>query len=158
MATITTSDFNARQALGGMAVGYKNSDGDIVKVYNFRLITERCAYNYCADVNNVTYVVDDDGMMYDDDGNEVAQLVMLSMTLVVQSDGPLTRVDGTTVNLDSLNAKEEVAMRCLEAIIGQCSDPLQYDNVKIQSMVKKSLLLAQEFVNQAATYRAATTA
>lgn len=150
------SDFNLAQALSGSSVGYQVGS-TYYEACNFRRdVSNITEYQFCVDVTNITYGVDPGGIVYDASGTVLWQLVMIESTINKTQGTIGTRVDDTgtsTFSINTLQPREEVAMRCLEAIIAHESLPLSYDNTKIKMMVDKSFLLAQEFINQAINYR-----
>lgn len=150
------SDFNLAQALNGSSVGYKVGS-TYYEACNFRRDTSNITdYPFCIDVTNIVYGVDSLGNVYDTNGNLKWQLIMIQSTINKTQGTIGTRVDDTgtsTFSVNTLQPREEVAMRCLEAIIAHEPLPLSYDNTKIKMMVDKSFLLAQEFINQAINYR-----
>lgn len=56
-------------------------------------------------------------------------------------------------SIATLQPREEVAARCLQAMLQKYENPLNIDNTKIKQLVSKSFLFAQEFINQAVLYR-----
>lgn len=56
-------------------------------------------------------------------------------------------------SIATLQPREEVAASCLQSMLQQYENPLNIDNTKIKQLVSKSLLFAQEFINQAVLYR-----
>ena len=55
--------------------------------------------------------------------------------------------------MNSLNYKEQVAVKCLAAIIKQEPNPLGYDDAKIKLMVSTAFRFAVEFQNRAILFR-----
>ena len=63
------------------------------------------------------------------------------------------REDSTTFVMNSLNYREQIAIRVLQAIIGHEANPLGYDDSKIMNLVATAFRVAVEFKNRAIEFR-----
>lgn len=70
----------------------------------------------------------------------------------VTGEGETTEPDNV-FSIATIQPREEVAMSCLNAMLGHYDTPLNIDNTKIKQLVSKSYMFAQEFINQAVLYR-----
>lgn len=153
MAEYTLSDFSLTKARTGASVGYQATDGikiaTFVSFEPYRGAVGRVSF---GDDSPIYYFLSN-GKCYDSDSNLIATLGIVETTITKNTGTITTRGDGEKVTISSLQAREEVAMRCLESMVSRFDSPLSIDNTKVKQLVDKSFLFAQEFINQAALYR-----
>lgn len=171
MAEYTFSDFNISEARLGCTLGYKDSDGN---VHVATLVKWVGSMNdeYCGLVmfgGDTAYNFLPDGSCYDSSGNFRFRLSIVKAAIHKTTGTRITRIastlpvadtdtsqDGsqeTVFSIATLQPREEIAMRCLQAMIPMYANPLNTDNARIVQLVAKSFLFAQEFINQAVLYR-----
>lgn len=180
MAEQTTSTFNYYQAQIGASVGYVDSDSNIQVATYISFEDDAFFDGFVSFGDKARYGFTMNGTIYNTDGTEFGQLVIVESTIeqttgtkiakVTDSSGtsharPLgKRSTATTSDDDSdeteeifsiatLQPREELAMHCLAAMIGKYDNPLNFDNTKIKQLVSKAFLFAQECINQAVLYR-----
>lgn len=153
MAEYTTSSFVLNQAKMGISVGYV-ADNKVILATYISFENDRFFEGFVSFGDNKKYGFIKSGKVFNGDGEIFAQLVMVSTTITQTQGTAGTRADGTTtIDVTSLQPREEVAMHCLETMLAEYDNPLNFDNTKIKQLVSKSFLFAQEFINQAVEYR-----
>lgn len=169
MAEYTFSDFDINKARLGCTLGYKDSDGNVhvatLVQWIGSLNEEYCGQAVFDDSRLYRFLANGD--CYDSSGNYCFRLSIVGAAIHKTTGTRITRIastlpiadtpqDGsqeTVFSIATLQPREEIAMRCLEAIIPMYANPLNVDNARIVQMVSKSFLFAQEFINQAVLYR-----
>lgn len=184
MAEYTFLPFNKELLALNPTLGFKlNGKTFISSAYDFY---PQGTSNYLGNIvfenDENLYYFNNMGFLYNDNGDFLAVLSIVSSTITQTTGTKIARVtdsDGTTnarpvsragiseavtydanettteevFSIATLQPREEIAMHCLESMIGKYDNPLNIDNTKIKQLVSKSYLFAQEFINQAVLYR-----
>lgn len=76
-----------------------------------------------------------------------------SSSATTRAEGEKTITVTTTEGIDNLNARETIALNVLCGIVGNVENPLEMNNLSIDSAVKKSFKFAQSFIDNAKALR-----
>jgi hypothetical protein len=132
-------------ASGGGTVGF---------VLNFRKSNAGDPMPYVGEVNGEVVYFNAKGRSRD--GSIQLALAGGSVSNVgTQGESQTRSDDSETFMMNSLNYKEQVALRVLAAMIKHESNPCGYDDPKIQMLVSMSFRVAIEFQNRAIEFRKA---
>lgn len=121
-------------------------------VLNFRKSGAGAPLPYMGEINGITVYFDNKGVSRD--GTIKLSLASTSIdNKGTQGEGQTRSEDEAEFVMNSLNYKEQVALRVLAAIIKHESNPLGYDDSKIKLLVSQSFRIAVEFQNRAIMFR-----
>lgn len=121
-------------------------------VLNFRKSGAGAPLPYMGEINGITVYFDNKGVSRD--GTIKLSLASTSIdNKGTQGEEQTRSEDKAGFVMNSLNYKEQVAVKCLAAIIKQEPNPLGYDDAKIKLMVSTAFRFAVEFQNRAILFR-----
>ena len=121
-------------------------------VLNFRKTTSGSPATYVGEVDGKSVFFNRNGESTDG----TIKLSLASTTITnkgTQGDEQTRTEDEAAFVMNSLNFKEQVALRCLASIVTQEPNPLGYDDSKIKLLVSAAFRLAVEFQNRAMMFR-----
>lgn len=121
-------------------------------VLNFRKSGAGAPLPYMGEINGTIVYFDNKGVSRDG----TIKLSLASTNIDnkgTQGEGQTRTEDEAEFVMNSLNYKEQVALRVLAAIIKHESNPLGYDDSKIKLLVSQSFRIAVEFQNRAIMFR-----
>lgn len=149
MAEYTFPDFDVNKARLGCTLGYKDSEGN-VHVATLVQWTSSLSEEYCGQAvfdDNKLYRILFNGDCYDSSGNYCFQLSIVGAAIHKTTGTRITRIastlpvadtatpqDGsqeTIFSIATLQPREEIAMRCLQAMIPMYANPLNINNAQI---------------------------
>ena len=144
----TSAELSA--ALSGKTV-IDNSDNIVI---NFRKASSGEPMPYAGEINGVTVYFNAKGRT--DDGTiKLALATTVISNKGTQGEAQTRSGDAAEFIMNSLNFKEQIALRVLPSIIHHEQKPLSYDDSKIKLLVSQSFRIAVEFQNRAIMFRKA---
>ena len=143
----SAGDFDLTAALSGKTI--IDNSGNIV--LNFRKSTSG-PMPYVGEINGTSIYFNAKGWT-----NDESIKVFLATTIIdnkgTQGESQTRSGDQEEFVMNSLNFKEQVALRALASIINHEQNPLGYDDSKIKLMVSQAFRIAVEFQNRAILFR-----
>lgn len=150
--------FDYSKATLGASLGY--TDGGTIKIATYvSFETDSYFDGFVSFGDNCKYGFKKDGKFYTEEGKWVGTLGIVAYSINQNTGTIITRGDDAEAfSISTLQPRETVALTCLQSMLSSFDVPLNIDNAKIKQLVGKSFVFAQEFVNQAVTYREKETA
>ena len=152
---LTEEELNKGLTGKTMLAGSTASGGETIGfVLNFRKSSAGVPLPYMGEVNGDIIYFNAKGRSRD--GSIQLALAGGSVSNVgTQGDAQTRADDSETFIMNSLNFKEQVALRVLQSIVNREANPLGYDDPRIQLIVSMAFRVAIEFQNRAIEFRQA---
>lgn len=153
-------DFNFSEALNGGSIGFVSGQSLVQYIINFKKTTYidyHKQYSGVGQKDNITYYFNEKGQCDDNSSEHLLYKIKEESDYTVGT--AVTRGDGSskeTINIDILQPREQFALSAMQGILSKIDNPLSLDEGNISIISEVAFKIAQNMLNVAAKYRAAT--